>query len=256
MRDRSLSLKSKGLLSVVLSLPNDWDYSISGLCYITGEGETIIKSALKELKDNKYLVVTKLFPNESSSGRIEYVYDFFESPQDAEKQGVENLPLENQSVETVQQINTNIYNTKEKNTDTQIYSTPYNPPVGDVGLKTSEKSKPSISRRKKNTESYDLEGFTAFWAAYPKKIGKAAAIKAWNKLKPDVDLQERMGNALEVQKNSLQWRKDNGKYIPMASTWLNGKRWEDELTQEQNQTDQFDRMMEWAVEYDTNHGNV
>ena len=52
LRDKNLSLKAKGLLSVMLSLPEDWDYSISGLCSILKENKTAIKSALRELQDN------------------------------------------------------------------------------------------------------------------------------------------------------------------------------------------------------------
>lgn len=83
-----------------------------------------------------------------------------------------------------------------------------------------------IENKKK---SYDADGFAAFWAAYPKKAGKADALKAWNKLKPDIVLQAKMGEALTAQKKSPQWTKNNGQYIPMPSTWLNGKRWEDEV---------------------------
>ena len=114
-------------------------------------------------------------------------------------------------------------------------------------------NKIEIENKKK---SYDADGFAAFWAAYPKKAGKADALKAWNKLAPDVVLQEQMGKALEVQKQSQQWRKDGGQYIPMPATWLNGKRWEDEAPQAQSQESQFDRMMAWAKEFDEKHGSV
>lgn len=114
-------------------------------------------------------------------------------------------------------------------------------------------NKIEIENKKK---SYDADGFAAFWAAYPKKAGKAAALKAWNKLAPDVVLQEQMGKALEVQKQSQQWRKDGGQYIPMPATWLNGRRWEDEAPQAQSQESQFDRMIAWAKEFDEKHGSV
>ena len=78
LRSTNLSLKAIGLLSKVLSLPKNWDYSISGLTAICKEKETAIKAALDELKHWGYLVVTKLMPNETNSGRIEYVYDFYE----------------------------------------------------------------------------------------------------------------------------------------------------------------------------------
>lgn len=114
-------------------------------------------------------------------------------------------------------------------------------------------NKIEIENKKK---SYDADGFAAFWEAYPKKAGKAAALKAWNKIAPDVSLQEQMGKALEVQKQSQQWRKDGGQYIPMPATWLNGRRWEDETPQTQSQESQMDRMMAWAAEYDRTHGSV
>ncbi|MBO4865458.1 MAG: hypothetical protein J5582_02645 [Ruminococcus sp.] len=75
LRSTNLSLKAIGLLSKVLSLPENWDYSISGLTDICKEKETAIKAALDELKHCGYLVVTKLMPNETNSGRIEYTYN-------------------------------------------------------------------------------------------------------------------------------------------------------------------------------------
>lgn len=115
LRDKSLSLKAKGLLSQMLSLPEDWDYTIQGLCSINKENETAINSTLKELKDNGYLIVTKKMPNETKSGRIEYVYDIYETPkQEGRKQDLENLGVEFQGVENQGQLNTDIRNTEEK----------------------------------------------------------------------------------------------------------------------------------------------
>ena len=152
LRSTNLSLKAIGLLSKVLSLPENWDYSISGLTAICKEKETAIKAALDELKYWGYLVVTKLMPNETNSGRIEYVYDFYEysekdtpdadqndddtydedgdvstvsvkkSPQGAEKQGIENLPLEILPIEIQAVENQGQINTKKKIKKNQILS--------------------------------------------------------------------------------------------------------------------------------------
>lgn len=122
LRDTNLSLKAKGLLSMMLALPEDWDYSISGLVSICKEKETAVTSALDELKTYGYLKVTKLMPNETENGRFGYCYDVFEKPiessekQGVEKQGVENLGLEIQGVENQGQLNTNKLSTKELNT--------------------------------------------------------------------------------------------------------------------------------------------
>ena len=121
LKDKRLSLKAKGLLSVMLSLPDTWDYSISGLVAICKESETAVKSTLNELKSCGYLVVTKKMPNETESGRIEYVYDIFEKAQTekqgVEKQGVENLGVENLGVENVRQLSTKESSTKESSTN-------------------------------------------------------------------------------------------------------------------------------------------
>lgn len=115
LRDKSLSLKAKGLLSQMLSLPEDWDYTIQGLCSINKENETAINSTLKELKDKGYLIVTKKMPNETKSGRIEYVYDIYETPkQEGEKQDLENLGAEFQGVENQGQLTTDIRSNENK----------------------------------------------------------------------------------------------------------------------------------------------
>ena len=155
LQSRNLSLKAIGLLSKVFSLPDGWDYSIVGLTCICKENETAIKSALNELKEWGYLTVTKLMPSETKSGRIEYVYDFYEYSekdtlsresssiqkahtkkqevdflpletseitsikQEVEKQEVENLPLEILQVEFLSTENQVQLNTKESITKKQ-----------------------------------------------------------------------------------------------------------------------------------------
>lgn len=84
-------------------------------------------------------------------------------------------------------------------------------------------------KEKSKTENKQQEYFSIFWASYPKKVGKGAAEKSWKKIKPTKDLLEKMLNAIEIAKQSMQWNKDNGQYIPNPATWLNQKRWEDEI---------------------------
>ena len=130
LRDTNLSLRAKGLLSMMLSLPPDWDYSVEGLIAINKENVTAIKSALKELRDNGYLIVTKKLPNETESGRFEYIYDIFEEKQAIKKQGIEILPIENLPVEILpvenqSQLNKdNIYK-DNKNKDIQNKEKPF-----------------------------------------------------------------------------------------------------------------------------------
>lgn len=72
-------------------------------------------------------------------------------------------------------------------------------------------------------------GFANFWNPYPRKTAKVQAQKAWAKLNPSPELQAQILAALAVQKQSEQWMKDGGAFIPHASTWLNQRRWEDQL---------------------------
>ena len=80
LRDKNLSLKAKGLLSTILSLPDDWNYSISGIVSICKENESSVKSGLNELKEAGYMVIEKLYSDESGTGKFKYVYNIFENP--------------------------------------------------------------------------------------------------------------------------------------------------------------------------------
>jgi hypothetical protein len=71
--------------------------------------------------------------------------------------------------------------------------------------------------------------FSLFWDKYPRKVAKAAAEKAFNKLKPNEELLNTILARLEVLKKSDGWVKDNGQFIPYPATFLNGRRWEDEI---------------------------
>lgn len=81
--------------------------------------------------------------------------------------------------------------------------------------------------------------FSTFWAAYPRKVGKDAAWRAWLKRKPDSDLLARMLATVERQKHDPQWLKDGGQYIPHPATWLNQGRWDDEATEISGPSDSF-----------------
>lgn len=80
------------------------------------------------------------------------------------------------------------------------------------------------------------KSFEQFWSAYPKKTAKQQALKAWQKIKPDDEFVRKILSALEQHKKSAQWLKDNGQYIPYPATWLNGRRWEDDLAQYQHKS--------------------
>jgi hypothetical protein len=72
-----------------------------------------------------------------------------------------------------------------------------------------------------------MEEFEKFWAAYPRKVAKAEARKAWAQtasIRPDTDS---LVKAVLSHCKTEQWMKNNGAFIPHAATWLRGERWED-----------------------------
>ena len=77
LRNKEMSLKAKGLLSLILSLPPEWNYSLAGLCAICKESQTAMRSALKELEKNHYLVRRR---TKNDKGQFEYVYIIYEIP--------------------------------------------------------------------------------------------------------------------------------------------------------------------------------
>lgn len=81
-------------------------------------------------------------------------------------------------------------------------------------------------KQTKKSESYDSL-FDSFYQAYPKKVGKPAALKAFTKCKPDESLLQTMLDAIERQSQSEQWQKNDGQFIPNPATWLNQERWDD-----------------------------
>ena len=112
-KEKKMSLKAKGLLSLMLSLPDDWNYSVSGLVTLSKDGKDSVMSALAELETFGYLERTRTVNERGQFSGIEY--NIFEQPQ-TEKPVTENLTAEKPiseetNAENLQQLNTNKLNT-------------------------------------------------------------------------------------------------------------------------------------------------
>lgn len=107
LKNTDLSLKAKGLLCLMFSLPEDWNFSTKGLTSIVKDGETSVRATLKELEENKYLIRT---PTRDDKGIIvDWEYHIFEKPYDpsVEKLDVSYPDVENPHLENRAQLNTN-----------------------------------------------------------------------------------------------------------------------------------------------------
>lgn len=105
------------------------------------------------------------------------------------------------------------------------------------GEKESEKEKGTQKEKDKEKEGVNegakapcaREDFALFWAAYPNKQDKKKAQEVFARLRPSPALFTQIMDALDKQKRSEQWQKDGGRYIPLPTTWLRGRRWEDQV---------------------------
>jgi hypothetical protein len=96
-------------------------------------------------------------------------------------------------------------------------------PIPDVNTD----SKPNINTPPSSPKGEDAPlGFDDFWAAYPRRVGKPAALRAWRSLHVNALDIPRIMDGLAVHKRSEQWTKSNGQFIPYPSTWLNQRRWD------------------------------
>lgn len=81
LRDDKLTLKAKGLLSQILSLPEDWRYSIAGLTKLNSDGKDAVRSAIRELEKAGYIERRKI---QDEHGHFLVEYTIYEIPPDSE----------------------------------------------------------------------------------------------------------------------------------------------------------------------------
>jgi len=99
-------------------------------------------------------------------------------------------------------------------------------PTGDQRVTTNKNERTKEHENGKKVPIAHAAAFAGFWEMYPRKVGKAAAEKAFNKI--SLELLPTITAALEAHKRSDQWNKDGGRFILYPATWLNQRRWEDD----------------------------
>ena len=143
LREKNMSLKAKGLLSIMLSLPNDWDYSINGLATLSKDGKDSVMGALNELEEFGYLVRSRTI-NEKGQF-LGYDYDIYENP------NTENPNTVKPNTEKPTQLNT-----KRTNVDKEITNIlkEYN-----FAFEIEEKINEWLTYKKEKKQSYKPTGF-------------------------------------------------------------------------------------------------
>ena len=202
LRDENLSLKAKGLYSLIQSYITIEGFVLykNTLKKDCSEGNTAFESAWNELKQFGYL---KQFKLKTPEGYFSYEYDLIDIIHTPENEGVDNLPSGKGGVSNKTNSNYTYSNNTYSNNNMD---------------KCPDKSPPEIDK-----ESL----FDIFWKAYPKKQNKEYARKCFAKTKDIKDNFDWIMKSLSLFQTSKEWLKNDGEFIPHASTWLNGKRWED-----------------------------
>ena len=163
-RDKNLSLKAKGLLSMMLSLPNGWGYSVEGLAKLSSDGRASVMAALKELEKFHYLKRSQARDNSGKLG--EAIYDIFEQPW-SEKPTTVKPTTEKPTAENRTLLNTNRLNTKVLNTNNKKVSKAQSKPVENFD-----------SIIQKSTESTELRESLVEFVKFRKLIKKPMTNKA------------------------------------------------------------------------------
>lgn len=190
-RDKELSLKAKGLMSFMLSLPKDWDYSIEGLTKCSSDGRDSIRSAIAELTSRGYLTVTRA--RDSKGMLTDSVYTLHPQPQ------TDSPMLDFPMLDNPPQINTN---------EKQI-------------------TKGNNIKNTKKADSDWLE-FEEVWEMYPKHEGKQNAMKAYIKARKEGISKETIVAGIKAYIEFINFRGIGKQYIKMGSTWFTQRCWQDE----------------------------
>ncbi len=103
-------------------------------------------------------------------------------------------------------------------------------------IRSAEERRAQRAQHYEDTKAKDVDTatqqrFERFWNSYPRKVSKQHALKSWLKVAPDESLANTIITALNEQKESPQWLKENGQFIPHPTTWLNQRRWENVATE-------------------------
>ena len=226
LRDERLSLKAKGLLSMLLSLPDDWEISIRGLASIVTDGVGAVQTGINELIEAGYIVRRRQHADTGAFAGFEYI--------------IHEIPPCTENPYTANPYTGKPYTENPAQSSKDKLSTipPIVPHEGEDSLSLAaldsslgegaDEAKPKRKRRAtKSAPDYRPDTFARFWAAYPRGEDKQGAIAAWDELKPDDATLQAMSRALVRQKASEEWQRGIG--IPYAVRWLRRRRWEDEI---------------------------
>lgn len=236
-QDTRLTLEARGLFALMVSLPENWEYTVSGLAIKAGCGKDKVRRLLRELQTVGYLVREQGHDVGGKFASNVYILQD-ESPLSGNTVNSENRQRLEPSTEKPLTDFATQKNKEENNKDLK------EPPKAPKGADDS--GKPRRSRKPKSVPTWQPEKFEGFWLAYPRDEDRAKAVEQWDKLPLDKDLADRYGGdeeqllhdmsvGLRRHLESREWRQGVG--IPYAFRWLRDRRWTEKAKERPVQTE-------------------
>lgn len=215
--DAGLSAEALGVLVYVLSRPDNWVIYPSQLATQFNCGRNRITRILKEIRNLGYAQYTKIRDKNGSFTKVEWVFSEAKAPHP------QNPEVENRDTAET------LVNTPEVNNgDTVTPPHPQNPHVENPYVENEALLNKDYITNKDLITKTDIS-FGDFWKFYPRKTNRDQAEKSFAKLKPDKQLFDQIILNIERRLQLGDWSLDAKNYIPHASTFLNQRRWQDEI---------------------------
>lgn len=268
---RKIGLKAMGLMSFMISLPENWNYSIKGLAKCTGEGEDSIRNTIKKLEEYGYLTRIRERDEKGCFTKNKYILYLeprvvkkgnqgdkkkIESIGNKSKENIDFYPeaqkvLVDKNGPKVQKVLVDKSGQKRRVTleNIDVYPASGFPALGSPTLvnPTQINTKEIITKeikekeinKEKEISSFSLcvfdSDFSKFWSEYPRKEKKDRAKKAFlKKRKAGVEFNTILDG---LKRHKQKWAQENTKlkYIPHPASWINDERWNDEIVISKNE---------------------
>lgn len=214
LQNVNISFEARGFLCYLLSLPNDWTFTVRGIVKQTGCSKSVILRLMDELKTAGYI---KLERKQDKQGRFtQSSWHIYETPCEYHISQMRNTA-----------------NTEHGNNGTRCLRNTVFTEHGENGPIQSTNNNKVLNIQSTNTNKVLNNGvsseiqtmFDEFWAIYPKKVDKKGSLRAFKNIPKLKEVFPVIIQALEIQKQSIQWTKDHGQYIPNPTTYIHQERW-------------------------------
>lgn len=221
LQNVNLSWEARGFLVYLLSLPNDWNFTVRGIVKQTGSSKSVVLRIMEELKAAGYI---RLERKKDKNGRfIQSSWHVYEVPCDNHiiqkrntvktEHGKNGTPCSRNTVKPESGITEHGENGTIQNTNNNKI----------LNIQNTKENKQL--KKEEGVLSEPEKLFLEFWSVYPKKVDKKGSFRAFKNIPKLKETFPAIMSALEIQKQSEQWTKNNGQFIPNPTTYIHQERW-------------------------------